>query len=64
MKVALAVSAAAVIAGLIVAFTMQSLLGPLLIIGGMGGLGWMMFPAIVDRIAQVLSTGTWRRPYK
>jgi hypothetical protein len=56
-----ALSAAAVIAGLIVALTVGSMLAPILIIGGVAALGVMMTPAAVDRVAHFLSTGSWRR---
>lgn len=39
--------AAAVVAGLAVVFTVGSLLGYLLIIGGVGAVGWTMVPAVV-----------------
>jgi len=51
----------ALIAGLIVAFTVGSLLGGILIIGGVTGLGYAMVPDIVERMAQFLSTGSLRR---
>ena len=54
-------SAIAVVAGLVVALTLQSLLGPLLIVGGLGGLGLAMLPAALERIGAFLSTGSARR---
>ena len=55
------VSASAFIAGVVVALTLDSLLGPLLIIGGVGGLGVTMLPATFARIGVWLSTGSVRR---
>jgi hypothetical protein len=60
----LALSSAAVIAGLIVALTVGSLLGGILIIGGVAGLGWGMVPGLIEQFVHFLSTGSFRRPYK
>ena len=47
----------AVVAGVAVALTVGSLLGYLLIIGGVGGLGWAYVPAGIGRVARWLSMG-------
>lgn len=54
-------SLAVVIAGLVWVLTVGSLLGALLVVGGVAGLGWSMVPAAVDRIASFLSTGSLRK---
>jgi hypothetical protein len=46
-----------VVAGVIVVFTLGSLLGPLLIIGGIAGLGWAFVPLVISRIVHWLSMG-------
>jgi hypothetical protein len=52
------------VAGVVVALTLQSLLGPLLIIGGVWGLGLTMLPTTFERIGVWLSTGSVRRKPK
>jgi hypothetical protein len=52
----------AVIAGLALVLVTGTLIGALLIIGGVGGLGWALVPAVFDRIVGFLSTGSLRRP--
>lgn len=54
-------SASVFIAGVVVALRLHSLLGPLLIIGGVAGLGVTMLPATFQRIGVWLSTGSVRR---
>lgn len=54
---AVVIAAAAVIAGLVLVFTVDSLIGPILIIGGIAGLGWTMAPAVIARITRWLSVG-------
>ena len=61
MWLAVALSAACVVAGIVVVYTMGSLLGPLLIIGGVMALGVAMLPDVVDRFVRLLSVGTLRR---
>jgi len=58
---ALVLGVAAVAAGLVVALNVHSLLGPLLILGGVAALGWVALIVGLDRVAAFLSTGTWRR---
>jgi hypothetical protein len=53
-------SASVVVAGLVVGLTLQGLLGPLLVIGGVSGLGVAMLPATFARIGVFLSTGSLR----
>jgi hypothetical protein len=48
------------VGGLVWVLTGGSLLGVLLIVGGVGGLGWSMVPDVIDRIARFLSTGSLR----
>jgi hypothetical protein len=55
--VAVLLATAAVIAGLALVFTVGSLLGYLVIIGGVAGLGWAMVPAAIDRVVRWLSSG-------
>jgi hypothetical protein len=50
-------SSVAVIAGLILALAMESMLGALLIVGGVAGLGWSMAPAAIELVARWLSAG-------
>ena len=50
-----------VVVGFVLAMTTGSLLGVLLIIGGLGGLGWVAVPDVVERFATFLSTGSFRR---
>ncbi len=47
----------AVIAGVVVAVTWGSLLGPVLIIGGIAGLGWVFVPLVIARFVHWLSMG-------
>jgi|1186.fasta_scaffold690408_1 hypothetical protein len=54
-------SVGACVAGVVVELTLQSLLGPLLIIGGVFGLGVTMLPAAFERIGVFLSTGSLRQ---
>jgi hypothetical protein len=53
----LALGGAAVIAGVALALTLGSLLGYLLIIGGVTAVGWTMVPAIVAFFVRWLSVG-------
>lgn len=48
---------AAVVAGLAVVLTVGSLFGYLLIIGGVGAVGWTMVPAVVGFFVRWLSVG-------
>jgi hypothetical protein len=57
-------SAAAVVAGVVVALTLQSLLAYLLVMGGVAGLGVTMLPASFERIGMFLSSGSVRRKPK
>jgi hypothetical protein len=61
VKTAFLLSLAALAAGLVIVFTVHSLLGVALIVGGVGGVGWVGFTVGIERIAVFLSTGTWRR---
>jgi len=61
VKTAFLLSPVALVAGLVIVFTMHTLLGVLLIIGGIAGLGYVAFIVGIERIAVFLSTGTWRR---
>src|SRR3954470_11722069 len=51
-------SGCVVVAGIVVAVTLHSLLAPLLIMGGVGALGVTMLPAALERIGMFLSTGS------
>jgi hypothetical protein len=56
-RVPVLLGAAAVVAGLAVALSVGSLVGDLLIIGGVGALGWTMVPAPVGCFVRWLSVG-------
>ena len=51
----------ALVAGLVLVFTVGSLLGAALIIGGIGALGVVMVPGLVERLGRWLGSGTFRR---
>ncbi|MGZ4352748.1 MAG: hypothetical protein ACXVZ4_04310 [Gaiellaceae bacterium] len=57
LRVPVVLSLLVVVAGLILALVGGTLLGALLIIGGVAGLGWSMVPAVIDRIVRWLSVG-------
>ena len=52
---------AVIVVGVVLAMTTGSLLGVLLIIGGLAGLGWVVVQDVVERFATFLSTGSFRR---
>ena len=52
---------AATVAGVVLALTLHSLIGPILVLGGVLGLGRVAFVVGLGRVAVFLSTGTWRR---
>ena len=56
MRLALFLFAVVFLAGLAVTLTTGGLLGPILIVGAVGGLGWMMAPVLIDQFAHFLST--------
>ena len=58
------ISLIVVAAGVIVALTYGSLIGPLLVLGGVGVLGVTALPAAFERLGLFLSTGTARRKPK
>lgn len=60
----LLLSAGVFVAGVVVALKLHSLLGPLLIVGGVAGLGVSMLPASLERIGAWISTGSVRRKPK
>jgi hypothetical protein len=51
----------AIVAGLVLVFTVGSLLGAALIIGGVGGLGVAMIPGLVERFTSWLGGAGLRR---
>jgi hypothetical protein len=53
---------AALIAGVVVTITMATLLGPLLIVGGVAGLGVGVLPEALAATSRLLSVGFSRRP--
>jgi hypothetical protein len=55
------VTVVAIVAGLVIVFTVGSLLGAALIIAGIGGLGVAMMPGLLERFASWLGGGTRRR---
>jgi hypothetical protein len=52
---------AAIVAGLVIELTLEWLLGPLLIVGGVGALFWAGFAGGIDRVASWLSVGMFNR---
>ena len=61
MRFVLVLTLAVVVIGFVLVMTMGSLLGLALIIGGLGGLGWVAVPDVLDRFTVFLSTGSFRR---
>jgi hypothetical protein len=61
VRFALLLTLAVVAIGFVLVMTMGSLLGLALIIGGLGGLGWVAVPDLLDRFTAFLSTGSFRR---
>jgi hypothetical protein len=59
LRVPIVLSFAAVIVGVVWIYTVGSLFGAVLIIGGIGGLGWAMVPDVLDGFVRFLSTGTF-----
>jgi hypothetical protein len=55
------ISLAVAIIGFVLTMTMHSLLGMLLIIGGVSAIGVYMLPDVIDRFTVFLSTGSFRR---
>ena len=47
--------------GIALTLTLHSLLGLLLIMGGVAGVGWLAWLEGSTRLVTFLSTGTWRR---
>jgi hypothetical protein len=64
LRLAVVLFAVVFLAGLAVTLTTGGLLGPILIVGAVGGLGWMMAPVLIDQLAHFLSTGTVRRRWR
>jgi hypothetical protein len=54
-------SSAALVAGIVLTLTVGSLLGPLLIVGGIAGLGIGVLPEVLQAEARLLSVGFFRR---
>ncbi|MDX6408852.1 MAG: hypothetical protein QOE13_1923 [Gaiellaceae bacterium] len=61
MRVPLLIALVVVVAGLVWVLAFETMLGALLIIGGVMGLFVMVLPDLIDRIAVFLSTGNLRR---
>ena len=61
LLVALILGCLALVAGVLLAVTTGGLLGPILIVGGVGALGVVALPSVIESFAQFLSTGSWRR---
>jgi hypothetical protein len=61
MRVPLLITLVVVVAGLVWVLAFETMLGALLIIGGVMGLFVMVLPDLIDRIAVFLSTGNLRR---
>jgi hypothetical protein len=55
------VGLATLVAGIVVALTVHSLLGPLVIVAGVLAVGRVAFAAGLPRVIGFLSTGSWRR---
>ena len=66
MRLSFALCGVVFLVGIVLSLTTGGLLGPILIVGAVGGLGWMMAPVLIDGFAHFLSTGTlrsrWREP--
>jgi hypothetical protein len=61
VRFVLLITLAVVVIGFVIAMTMHTLLGPILILGGLAGLGWFAVPDLLDRFTAFLSTGSFRR---
>lgn len=61
LRVPLLIALVVVAAGFVWVLTIGTMLGALLIIGGVMGLGVMVLPEVIDRFAVFLSTGSLRR---
>ena len=50
-----------VVVGIVWVLTVGTLLGAILVIGGVAALGANALPSVIDSFAKGLSTGFWRR---
>ena len=60
MRVVVLLTGVAIVAGIVLSLTVGSLIGPILIVGGVAGLLVAVLPAAIDSIARLLSTGLRR----
>ena len=61
VRFALLITLVVVVVGFVWVMTIGTLLGALLIIGGVAGLGLLVLPELFDRFTVFLSTGSFRR---
>jgi hypothetical protein len=61
MRFALLVTLVVVVVGFVWVMTIGTMLGALLIIGGVGALFVLVLPEVFDRFTVFLSTGSFRR---
>jgi hypothetical protein len=59
--IALIAGVALVVTGAIIGTMLYPILGGVMIVGGVGAIGWSVIPDAIDRVAVFLSTGTFRR---
>jgi hypothetical protein len=50
-----------IVAGVVIGTMLYPLLGAVMVIGGVSAIGWSVVPDAIDRVAEFLSTGTFRR---
>ena len=60
VRVVVLITGIAIVAGIVLSLTVGSLIGPILIVGGVAGLLVAVLPAAIDSIARLLSTGLRR----
>ena len=61
VRFALLISLIVVVVGFVWVMTIGTLLGALLVVGGVGALGVLVLPELFDRFTVFLSTGSFRR---
>ena len=50
-----------IVAGAIIGTMLYPILGGIMVVGGVGAIGWSVTPEAIERVAGFLSTGTFRR---
>jgi uncharacterized repeat protein (TIGR01451 family) len=61
VRFALLISLIVVVVGFVWVMTIGTMLGALLVVGGVGALGVLVLPELFDRFTVFLSTGSFRR---